>query len=222
MGVISVAPTFKDLQDSFLEYGYGEVDRTRAKNWINDKYFQLCALRRWHWLEDEAAVATVASTATTALTTSVMSVARLRPTAATGGFDPEYVEFHESWAYGPTHHTSSAEGKPKKFSLFENAIHWFPVPDAVYNYTLYYWARPTAMSGDNDYCLVPPEHRNILVKGALIEAARRDQSSQKYDWATMEYEDHLQQMKMQDTLRQKSGSRRVVTRNHYYGRPFRR
>jgi hypothetical protein len=212
--------TFVQLQDRVLNYGYGEVDRTRVKSWINQAYDDVISRRRWSWLEATETVTTVANQQTLTLsgiTDPPLYWGRLRPNAV-GVREPVYLD-PMRYTDGVTRRATGAtdKGQPSVYTFFGDTITFWPIPDAAYGYTLYYWKGTTELVNDADVPLVPAQWRHVLVMGALRYAAERDRNDASLMRRTAEYEKNIANMLGSEYMRQAETGLTAEMPNNYYG-----
>lgn len=193
---------FKDMQDRVIARGYGEPDRTEIKSWINDAHADVVSRHPWSFGATTTTVATVAGTRTSQPSAAnamyeSQQIYRLAPTTA-GLIEPRYVDWSEF--YGNPFRTdlaSTTRGVPTTFSIYGLQIFWDPIPDAVYNYNLYYTQGindTLKLVNDTDVPLVPSMHTESIVLGALMRGAERDRNLAMAQWWSGLYEQMIAQM----------------------------
>lgn len=192
--------TYKQLQDRVLTYGYGEVDRDNVKTWLNEAYEALVSSYKWPWLQAIVSVATTAGTQTVALPTSppVQFFGRLKPTAS-GVDEPKFLsemDFREYMPHREFTSTVAAErGQPKYYSIFAGNLNFYPVPDAVYTYSMRYWKGLTTLpTADADTYLCPDAYLDNLIIHTLARAAMRENDMGKYQVFMAQYTANVAQM----------------------------
>lgn len=201
---------FKDLQDQVLSRGYGEVDRTRVKAWINEAGQDVNHYRRWSWDLIRSNVATVAGTESIAQPATQMYLARIEYTDTNGALIP--VDFFNPTPEQPFLSFGPLErGRPLYYTPFaDTSILLRPIPDAVYTLSVSGYQRWVQLSADSSVPSAPAEHRMVYVYGALKKAAERDKA---YDAAAY-YEAQFQEamagmVRYEDTIRHRGGPERA-------------
>lgn len=219
-----MALTYKNLQDRCLTYGYGEVDRANFKSWLNEAYEELVRSYKWPFLEATASIVTVAGTQTVAIPSSppVLFFGRLKPASSTTTTEPQFLSELDFRDYMPTREytdTSAAyRGKPKYYSIFAGNLNFYPVPDAVYTYSLRYWKGITTLpTADGDTYLVPDAYLDNLVINALARAAMRENDMGKYQVYMTQYTSNVQQMMRNAKAQQQETIRRAPMPSSYNG-----
>lgn len=215
-----MALTYKNLQDRCLTYGYGEVDRTNLKTWLNEAYEDLVRQHKWPFLEATATITTVAGTQTVAVPTSppVLFFGRLKPTVEID--EPRFLSEMDFREYMPHREYTDANdrGVPEMYSIFAGNFNFYPVPDAVYTYSMRYWKGVgTLPSGDSDTYLIPDMYLDILVLGALSRAAMRENDMGKYQVYMTQHTVNVQQMLRNYKSQQQETPRRAPLPAHYAG-----
>lgn len=212
--------TFKNIQDRVLTFGYGEVDRANVKIWINMAYDDIISRTRWSWLEATETVTTVANQQTLTLsgiTDPPQTWGRLYPTT-TNLQEPTYLDpmrMNDGLTRRPF--DTSWKGVPQYYTFFGDTITFYPIPDAAYVYTLFYWKGTPELSADGDLPLIPKQWRHVLVYGALRYAAEKDRNDNSLARRTAEYEKMILNMLGMEKLRQKETGLYAEMPGHYYG-----
>lgn len=212
-----MALTYKNIQDRILEFGYGEADRDRIKNYINQAYRDIASRYRWAWTEGSEALTTTASQGYTLVPPALDYFGRLRPGEA-GLDEPRFVDWH---GFNETFLTLAtdelAEGVPEVYSLYNELIYWYPVPIDTFSYIGEGWIVPDDLSADADEPLIPPTDRDVLVMGGLKYAAMRDKDLNMYNTYSAEFEGMVNKMKRKTNLRQTETPRRIAMPYDYRG-----
>jgi hypothetical protein len=212
--------TFKQLQDRVMHLGgYGEVDRNRIKVFLNTVYRDIVSRgRRWRWLETSTNLVTVANTQTVNMPAGVKYPGRLRP-GETGLTEPQFIEWH-SWVddFNRRATADRPKGMPKKYSIYEDKFWFDPIPDKVYTYSFNYWRNVTTeLSGDNDIPILPTEHHDVLMYGALMLAAARDKDPQMMGYWQDMYEGAQRMLRAHSEFKQAESPVRIPMPDHYHG-----
>jgi hypothetical protein len=208
--------SYLDLQDRCLTYGYGEVDRNNFKVWINQSYMEVVGSWRWSWLEASTTLATVAGTQTYAVPTDMLTFGKLVPDDTAAPF-PEYTDQFDFRRYMSVNDAALDEGIPTHFTLANDLFVFYPVPDAVYNYLVLYWAEPPPLSADIDLTYLSDSDVDIIVLGALARAAQRENDMGRYQVYATQFTAQLAQMVRTEKLSQAQTIRRAALPASYGG-----
>lgn len=214
-------PTFLELQQRVQARDYGSADLATVKVAINEAYETVMSSARWPFARTTTNISTVAGTASVNLTAiQLQDFGRLRSNS-TSVPTPRFVDNDTTdfdlWTQKAS--GTAPNGVPQMYSFRDHdTIEFWPTPDAVYTYTLYYWQYPTLLTADLDEPLIPASERNVLVYGALSKLAERDR-----DFSGAAYHDALFQRELAGMkgkyvhTRGAMGSTRVVMPSHYNG-----
>ena len=220
-----MATTYKQLQDRVLTYGYGEVDRANVKSWLNEAYEDIVRSYRWPWLQATQTITTVAGTQTVALpaTPPILFFGRLKPTSSSALLEPKFLSEMDFREYMPNRKFTSTvatdRGVPTYYSIFAGNLNFYPVPDAVYTFSLRYWKGITTLpSADGDTYLCPDPYLDALVINALSRAAMRENDMAKYQVYVAQYTAHVAQMMRNTKSEQGETPKRAAMPNTYAGR----
>jgi len=208
--------TLSTLLSRCLSYGYGNVDENQFKIWLNQAYFEVAGTFKWDWTESIGSVSTVTGLGTTALPSDLAFFGRLGTTD--GQRVPEFMDAMDFREYIPTKsYDGTYQERPKYFSLFGGTINWTPIPDAVYTYDLYYWVAPSEMVNTTDVTLIPNADVDVLVLGALRNAAMRENDMPKVNVYTTQFQAALNQMMRNQKARQQQKIERIKMPESYGG-----
>lgn len=214
---------FKDLQDNVIARGYGEVDRTRIKGFLNESAEDVNRRHRWSFNHTQWSLVTVAGTATislSALNPSMQYFGSVIPNNATTG-QLVYVEYDNPSVDSPWRDfPSTTLGMPFYVTLFNlYTLYLSPTPDAVYSYRMTGWKRHVQMTADADVPAMPQEHRMVLVAGALMKAAERDKDTNMMQYWNAQYESQYAAMLRADlAARQTQNGMVAALPSSYRGR----
>lgn len=216
-----MALTYKNLQDRVLTYGYGEVDRANVKSWLNEAYEELVRAYKWPWLQATQTITTVANTQTVAIpaTPPVLFFGRLKPTTASVD-EPRFLSEMDFREYMPNReYTDPADkGQPDYYSIFAGNINFYPIPDAVYTYSLRYWKGITTLpTADADTYMCPDPYLDALVTNALARAAMRENDMGKYQVYVAQYTATVAQMMRNAKAEQGETPKRAAMPDTYAG-----
>lgn len=213
---------FKDLQDQVISRGYGEVDRTRIKAWLNEAAEDVNRQGRWYFNETRWTVTTSPGVQTISL--SGLSPALQYFGAITPNADNTsqlvYVPYDNANPDQPFRNYTTETGTPFYYTLVgDNSLYVLPTPDTVYTYRIDGWKRHTQMSVDADVPALPQEHRHVLIYMALMKAAERDKDPAMMDYWDGRANRALSELRRYDQVgRQTQGPLKVSMPAHYRGR----
>lgn len=214
------SPTFLELQNEVLSRDYGASgDRTNVKAWINSALREVHGAFRWTWSETTSALASVAGTETIALPSTLLWLGRIRPADAAAPelewLEPSTIQPHSPLArFNPT---ATDRGVPRFVTRWGNSLYLDPTPNAVFNWTLYFWRNAVTLSADADEPLIPADDREVLTYGALSRAAERDRNLDQASYWRARFDEKLEYMRQKDQV-QIQGVRRVPMPRGYRGR----
>lgn len=182
-------------------------------------YRDIAGRHRWSWLEESVSITTTAAAPTTAITTAdFMYFGRLRPNSANTLLTPDFVPWNAMRDdFMRTSPTRLPIGPPTKYSVWENTIYWYPIPDAVYTYSMQYWKQPPDLFSDGDVPLIREKDRDVLVFGALAYAALRDNDMPRMATFQNQYEGMIAKMWRLDNLEQSETTRKIAMPKSYGG-----
>ena len=81
-------------------------------------------------------------------------------------------------------------GEPTNIDITGPKVFWYPVPDAVYAFTIYYHYIPSDMTATSDTPVLPPGFHDIIAYGAAINSRMaKEEQLQEY---MIRYEKKLQ------------------------------
>jgi len=72
------------------------------------------------------------------------------------------------------------QGTPAYYWTYGNQISLWPVPDAVYNITIYYTAKPTTLTAVGDTLSLPAQYDNRVIEYCIAQAAELDDNLEHY------------------------------------------
>lgn len=190
-----MARDFLALQNECMQFGYGERERPFFKTWLNEASYDVATRHRWRWLDTNTAVTTVANQSFANVpVATIMIPERLRPNQ-TGLAEPGFIPWNTYADEFMRKPPSATRGAPRSFSFIDDKLEFYPTPDAVYAYTLYYYAAPVEMVADADVPWMPNEQRGVLVSGALMKMALRDKDAQTAQMWQDQYEGQIAKMR---------------------------
>ena len=146
---------------------------------------------------------------TASLSTPADYLESIRIILSVGGVDRElkYIGPDSTAKY------SLSTGQPFAYTTVGSSLILYPTPDASYSYTLWYYARPTALSASNTSNWLMTAAPDLYLYGALIEASGGLQSDPKVQFWKERYNEALAEMEHSDERQAFGGSiLRVQTR----------
>lgn len=208
--------TLGTLLSRCLSYGYGNVDENQFKIWLNQAYFEVAGTFKWDWTQSIGTVNTVVGLGTSPIPSNLAFFGRLGTTD--GQRPPEFMDAMDFREYLPTKdYYGNYQGRPKYFSIFAGNMNWTPIPDAIYSYNLYYWRAPSELVNTSDVSLIPDADVDVLVLGALRNAAMRENDLSKVNVYTTQFQSALSQMMRNQKARQQQKVSRVPMPESYGG-----
>lgn len=199
--------------------GYGETDRTRIKDFINVAQDDVCSRsEKWSFLERTTTVTTVAATQTVNIPSGTRTIGRLRPTTPYS-LEPTFLDWFtfDDLYFNREAQATVGTGIPSEYSIFGSKFVFNPVPDAVYTYDFQNWGNATALTSDADVSVIPLEHQDVLVYGALMYLAARDKDPNMMSYWQDMYEGKIRAMRADNKLNQSETIQKVSMPGDYYG-----
>jgi len=208
--------TLDTLKTRVKAYGYGTVDDSMIEVFLNQAYSEVAGSFKWSWLEKSGTVVTATGAPYTLLPADLQWFGRL-DSRSDGVPAPMYVDEMDFRDYMPNREFTTGTGKPRHFSTFEGRFNWYPTPDAVYTYGIYYWRSITPLSSGSPTSLISDGDVDVLVLGALQRWAMRENDMAKMQTYGAQFEASVAQMMRNEKARQQQTIRRVKMPDHYHG-----
>lgn len=211
--------TRTQLEDRCIQYNYGELDRVRLGDFLNQRYRDVLARHRWSWNRSVSTVNLTAGTNSISLPSiNYIFFGRLRPLGV-GVHEPEYIAWDTMRENNFTRRAfdSTQRGMPKLYSILNDTIYFDLYADVAYSYESNVWPLPTYMTTGATESILPDEDREVLVYGAVMDAMLRDR-----DWTGAKtfnelYEGRIQEMWSKDKFNNAESVLKVEMPSHYYG-----
>ena len=154
--------TLKELRSGVLVFLHepepgSEFTRLMINQWLNEAQHLL--VRDTYCIQKTAEMPTVDGTERYQLPCDFLKIEQ----CAIG--DDLIFPMHFGETMAPAYDDSGnlpLTGQPDKYYLFENAIGFRPIPDAVYSVLMRYRATPATLSGDTDVPDIPARHHHVL------------------------------------------------------------
>lgn len=148
------------------DHGFADTSTVRKVAKVNDAYWDVSSRENWPFLASgSSTVNTVAGTSSIGLPSRFMRAVSVA--YPDGGTSLIYQDYGDMSVLFPSLETTS--GTPQYYYFIGNAIHLYPVPDAIYALKVRYTVSPaelisTSVEAD---ILIPMRHHQVLVMGAL-------------------------------------------------------
>lgn len=211
--------TRTNLEDRCLQYGYGEGDRTRFQDFLNQTYRDVLARHRWSWNRATTSLSLTAGNNSVSLpAANYIFFGRLRPTTLEVN-PPDFVEWDTTeWKeFMRVAPDSTVRGTPSKYSIYQDNVFFDVYADRTYGYDAYVWTLPTYMTTGASEAVLPDEDREVLVYGALMHQLLRDKDYQGAQYWNQLYEGRLKEMWQKDRVNNSETALTVPMPRHYYG-----
>lgn len=177
------------------DHGFSDIDPARALGFLNDTYYEFCALELWPFLETQSSTV-VTTIGNKLLITPTDLRAVLGITNLTIGYplSPERrTTLTKRFA-----NTLTITGQPGFYYPIGSTINLFRIPDQVYTLEFDYLKRPAALTtpavagGTDTAPIFPVDHHRVIVLGALSKA-----NAMEDDPDTATFFDNLYQAKIE-------------------------
>lgn len=207
------------LEDRCIQYGFGELDRTRFTDFLNQRYRDVLGRHRWSWNRTVSTVSLTAGTNSITLDNDAyIYFGRLRPLAV-GVREPAFVEYDSRTENEFTRRAfdSTYRGQPSSYTIITDTIIFDKFADVQYQYESNVWPLPSYMTSAGSEVLIPDEDREVLVAGALMDACLRDKDfTGAKIWNDL-YESRINSMWAKDRANNNETDLRIEMPGHYYG-----
>lgn len=207
------------LEDRVLQYGYGELDRTRFTDFINQAYRDVLGRHRWSWNVSAVPVTLAAGTNTTTIAgTTYIFFGRLRPTIV-GIREPDFVEWNNKVRNEFTRRAfdTTYRGTPSKYAVNGDTVYFNTFADIAYTYDAQIWPLPAYLTATSSEPIIPDADREVLVAGAIMNQCLRDKDYQGAKiWSEL-YESRISGMWDSDQMNTSETDLRIPMPGHYYG-----
>lgn len=191
------------LRTQLQTMGYGTDTATQQTAALNDAYRQVCGNRRWTWLEGRVnAAALTAGTSNYSLgsITDLLSVDAIRLTFGSDNYELSHKPTQE---LRELVHNDRATGVPRFWTRHIGEVVYWPIPDRAYVPVIDYIKDPADLAADGDTPIFPATFHDILVWGAVKNAAFRQRDWNSHTVASTEYANRLRDMKQADGIPQR-------------------
>lgn len=199
------------LRQSLQDHGYGDDTATQQNGFINAAYREVHSQMRWPFLETiNTGLSTVAGTASyTPPMTDWRNVDAIRLTWATDPTQNAPIEYLSPQDLFDKQARDQTPATPIYWTMYASQIWFYPIPDQVYQATIYYIKEPVDLSADGDIPLIPVAYHDVLVAGAITRIAFRQRDWIGLELWTSKYADGLSKLKEEYLVRQRQSSSQV-------------
>lgn len=137
----------------------------RAMGWINQVIFDIYSRSNdWSFREASTTLSTIAATAAYNLPSTVDTDSIKSLTRQNGQTPLQYIDY-ETWEELAAH-----SGIPNAFTLFQNQLFLYPIPDSAYTLTYRYQRNPVRLVNDTDTPAIFDKWHYVIVHGAAYKA----------------------------------------------------
>jgi hypothetical protein len=213
------------LQAAVQAYGYGTDTAAQQTVFINAAYREVHSKQRWPFLEAyDTSLSTIAGVNTVSLATlggstpwrNLDAVRIQSDGTANSGQDMDYMQPQNMRSRETEYSDWSA--KPRNWSVIDQTLHLWPIPDGVYTLGIDYIIEPPDLVNPTDTPLLPIPYHDVLVFGALKQIAMRERDLWSIGNYGAEYQRRLQEFEEEYFLRQRQTSSTVGHNRNKYGR----
>ena len=191
------------MANKCLDYGFGgATDLARFKTFLNDTLRDVFARRDWTWAEQKVTLTLASATSSIAFPAAIASaklgeIRKILTPASYTLATPTFVPYGTDDSDQFVDALVLGSGNPTKYSIWGNVFYFNRLADVQYTLELPYWTEPTPLT-DNTEPPMPQYAREVLVWGALMRQALRDNDQARYQqWSTL-FEDRLLYLKRAD------------------------
>ena len=212
------------LQAAVQSYGYGTDTAAQQIVFINAAYREVHGANRWPFLEAyDTTLSTVAGNGVVSLTTlgngtwRNLDGVRLETAGqANSGVNLDYLQPQDMRNFETGY--SNPVTTPNSWSVIDQNLHLWPIPDAVYQIDIDYIIEPPDLSSPTDVPVLPIPYHDVIVFGALKQIAMRERDLWSIGNYGNEFQQRLQKMEEEYFLRQRQTSSTVRNNPGKYGR----
>ena len=213
---IIVAPSLSEttLSESrtIIQYkGYGSDTAPAVQNsMINSVYRRVIGKRRWWFYDVVADTSTTTTAGNQRVDLSVperllyVNAARIQ-----NGSEYDDLQYLPLQEIREASHLDRDQRRPQYWSIADDELILWPVPDVAYTVVLDYTKRPPELSADTAQVDIPQIFIDVLVWGAIRELCFRERDDTGRAFADSEYREILNDMYQQDNMRQRQNASQV-------------
>lgn len=214
------------LQTAIQAYGYGPDTAAQQTVFINATYREVHSKNRWPFLE-----ANDNTTFSTVVGQNIIDISALGGSTpwrnidavrvqsdgtANSGQDMDYLQPQDMRSRETDY--SDYPGKPRNWTIIDQKLHLWPIPDMVYTLSIDYIIEPPDLVNPTDTPILPIPYHDVLVFGALKQIAMRERDLWSIGNYGQEYQRRLQEFEEEYFLRQRQTSSTVGHNPNKYGR----
>lgn len=194
-----------EIRNTIQAHGYSP-DTTAAQNvLVNQIYREVLNHRRWPWLRRTAVLPL--SAGSTALDLSTLVNLRDVDAIHLGGLqDPLALDLEDLRSQRPVF---TANGCPRAWARFGSSLEILPAADRDYDVTVDYIYSPPPLVDDADVPVIPAEHHDILVYGAISRLGIRERDTNVRQLLREDYISALAALRSAAGFEQRQTSRQV-------------
>lgn len=187
--------TLGELLTEFFDRGFSQFDdgaagETRARRWLNQSYWDLCARQEWRWLETDFVGVPPLVIADLRTVVSV--------TNSTQRYPLRWRDRRDIVATGDW----TTPGTPSVWYFSAAAtVETYP-PTSSDTITVHYVAKPAKLVAAGDRVVVPEEWCDLIVDGAVLRAKKGEDD---YDQYVQQFEADYQRMESAELIDQVDG-----------------
>ena len=202
-------------------HGFASDTAVVQRTLVNMGHKEICAKRRWSWLEIVGTLTTAANDATVATS----GLANLRAATELDAvsveessnqyevpleyISPEEMRYRQQ-QYGVNLPAAAQQvGIPQAWAVSAGELQLWPIPDAVYTLNVAGLRSATTLDDDNDVPLIPVDHRVVLVHYAVKQLAARTRDWDLRNDAAAGYAETLRALHSAEGKRQRSNAGRI-------------
>lgn len=149
----------------------------RAKRWVNLVCNDIFSRSNdWAWSHGIGTINTVANTESYSLPSDAVPDT-IKVLYFNDTREPLWYWDYEEWFRNYNRFANvtggvADKGQPSDYTVLENKIYFWPIPDKVYTFKFPYQKKHTDLSGSTDTPIIPAEWHHVIVSGGLAKAKK--------------------------------------------------
>jgi hypothetical protein len=196
-----------ELRDTLAAHGYGDDTADAQTLLINSAYRDVALERRWPWLQQQATLQLDAGSSALDLS-SVSDLRDVDAVRVPGHSDPDFRDLQELRSYASQDNLSL--GLPSLWSLAKpRTIAVYPAADRSYTVVVDYIMTISPLVSDGDIPVLPVEHHDVLVYGAIARMGIRERDADVRQLMMADYERALNKLRASHSVRQRQSTTQV-------------